>query len=112
MTISAKMAAVAKSMGKFYTLKGRQLNIDEVFSDTGLMPGLARRADQIASLCFGYGLGATFEDEEQSLLGQRVIFDSFTPDALRVFCILDSLMEIIRGNDNGGVVSMDELMYD
>ncbi len=107
-----KLIAVAKSLGKYYTLKGRQLKIEEVFSETGLLPGLTRRADQIASMCFGYGLGAIFEDDDSALLGKRVIFDDFTPDALRIFCILDSLMEVIKGNDNGGVVNMDELLYD
>ena len=107
-----KLIAVAKSLGKFYTLKGNKVTLEELFSEGGLLPGLVRRADQIASMCFGYGLGATFEDEEKSVLGKRVIFDDFTPDSLRIFCILDSLMEIIKGNDNGGVVSMDELLYD
>ena len=107
-----KLVAVGKSLGKYYTLKGSQLKIEDVFSETGLLPGLARRADQIASMCFGYGLGATFEDDESAMLGKKVIFDDFTPDALRIFCILDSLMEVIKGNDNGGVVNMDELLYD
>ena len=107
-----KLIAVAKSLGKYYTLKGSQLKLEEVFSETGLLPGLARRADPIAAMCFGYGLGVTFEDDDSALLGKRVIFDDFTPDALRIFCILDSLMEMIKGNNNGGVVNMDELLYD
>lgn len=107
-----KIMAVAKTLGKVYTLKGEQLQLEDVFSDTGLLPGIARRADQIASMCFGYGLGATFEDEESSMLGKRVIFDEFTPDALRIFCMIDVLLEIVKGNDTGGVVNMDELLYD
>ena len=107
-----KLIAVGKSLGKYYTLKGKSLRIEEVLSETGLLPGLTRRADQIAAMCFGYGLGATFEDDESGLLGKKVIFDNFTPDALRIFCILDSLMEVIKGNERGGVVSMDELLYD
>jgi intracellular multiplication protein IcmS len=107
-----KLIAIAKSLGKYYTLRGSQLRVEDVFSETGLLPGLARRADQIASMCFGYGLGATLEDDEAATLGKKVVFDDFTPDSLRIFCILDSLMEIIKGNDNSGVVSMDELLYD
>lgn len=107
-----KLIAVGKSLGKYYTLKGKPLKIEEVLSETGLLPGLTRRADQIASMCFGYGLGATFEDDESGLLGKRVIFDDFTPDALRIFCVIDSLMEVIKGNESGGVVNMDELLYD
>lgn len=110
--IIKKLKAVAKSLGKFYTLKGERIDFDDVFSDTGLLPGLARRADQIASMCFGYGIGVTFEDCEEGALGRRVIFDEFTPDALRIFCIMDVLMELIAGNGSSGAVNLDELLYD
>lgn len=112
MILERKLIAITKSMNKYFTLKGRQLTLEEVFSETGLLPGLVRQADQLASMCFGYGLGATFEDCDESLMGQRVIMDEFTPAILRLFCITDVLCEIIRGNDAGGVVSLDELLYD
>ena len=42
----------------------------------------------------GYGLGATYEDVEKSLLGSKVTFDEFTPDVLRLFCILDVINDL------------------
>ena len=62
--ISKKMNTIAKSLEASFSLKGRAITLNEVFADTGLLPGLAKRADQLASLCFGYGLGAKFQDEE------------------------------------------------
>jgi intracellular multiplication protein IcmS len=73
---------------------------------------LARRADQLCSLCLGYGIGATFEESEGTRLGQKVIFDDVTPEILRYLCILDVLLEIINSSTTDGVTVLDELMYD
>ena len=112
MQIENKLIALTKKLGANFTLKGRPISYSEIFSDTGLLPGLAKRADQLASLCLGYGLGATYQDIEKSLLGVKVTFDDFTPDALRLFCILDVLSELIKNSPSKDAVSMDELMYD
>jgi intracellular multiplication protein IcmS len=110
--IGKKMTAIAEKQGWHFSFKGRVLTYQEVFSEEGLLPGLTKRSDQLASLCFGYGLGATYEDVEQSLLGARVLFDSFTPDILRMFCITDSIFELMRGRQGEGAIAMDELLYD
>ncbi len=107
-----KLAAIVKYMQVTFTLKGSVITTSELFSETGLLPGLAKRADQLASLCFGYGLGATYTDVDKSLLGTSVQFDTFTPDMLRLFCIVDVLHEIVRNSSEKKVVSLDELMYD
>lgn len=110
--LQQKLSSIVKQMGVTFTLKGSPITPTELFSETGLMPGLAKRADQLASLCFGYGLGATYEDAEKSLLGTSVKFDTFTPDVLRIFCIVDVLYEIARNSPERGAASLDELMYD
>ncbi len=112
MNISSKLQLIVKQLGSSFTLKGRPITHSELFSDTGLLPGLTKRADQLSSLCFGYGLGASYEDVEESLLGVKVSFDEFTPDVLRLFCITDVLNEIIRSSPTPDDVSLDELMYD
>lgn len=112
MNLANKLTAMSKQIGATFTLKGRPISPGEMFSDTGLLPGLSKRADQLASLCLGYGLGATYEDVEKSLLGVKVKFDEFTPDALRLFCILDVLYELIKMSSSSDVVPLDELMYD
>ncbi len=110
--LQSKLASVVKQMQVTFTLKGSPITTNELFSATGLMPGLAKRADQLASLCFGYGLGASYTDVEKSLLGSSVAFDTYTPDVLRLFCIVDVLHEIVRNSPERQVVSLDELMYD
>jgi intracellular multiplication protein IcmS len=110
--LSKKLVAITKQLKVNFTLKGRPISPAEIFSDTGLLPGLTRRADQLSSLCLGYGIGARYEDVEKSLLGVRVIFDDFTPDVLRLFCITDVLHELIKSSPIKENVSLDELMYD
>jgi intracellular multiplication protein IcmS len=110
--MSAKLCAIAKKMGANFTLKGRPIPYEEVFSDAGLLPGLAKRSDQLASLCLGYGLGATYDDAESSLLGVKVSFDEFTPDVLRLLCIMDTLYEMVKTSPSPQDVALDELMYD
>ncbi|OGT32727.1 MAG: type IV secretion protein IcmS [Gammaproteobacteria bacterium RIFCSPHIGHO2_02_FULL_39_13] len=110
--LEKKLTVIVKQMGVNFTLKGSSAALKEVFSDTGLLPGLTKRADQLAQLCLGYGLGATYEDVEGALLGVKVNFDEFTPDSLRLLCIVDVLNELVKSSPTRGEVPLDELMYD
>jgi len=112
MNLTKTLCAIAKIMETKFTLKGRVVTYEEVFSEAGLLPGLTKRADQLASLCFGYGLGATYEELENSLLGSKVNFDQHISEILRLFCLTDVLNEIIRSSPSKDQVSLDELMYD
>ena len=69
------------------------------------LPGLTKRANQLSSLCLGYGLGATFEETEGALLGNKVIFDEFTPDVLRLLCIIDVVNELVKNSPNRELVT-------
>lgn len=110
--ISQQMIRAARLMGGNFSLNGRPLTMDEVFSPTGLLPGIARRADQLSSLCLGYGIGVTFEEAEGSVLGVKVIFDEITPNVLRLLTLIDVLNELMKGTPKGEVVALDQLMYD
>jgi intracellular multiplication protein IcmS len=110
--ISEQMIKAARAMNGRYSLNGRPMTMEEVFSPTGLLPGIARRADQLSSLCLGYGIGATFEDAEGSALGTKVIFDDITPNVLRLLCMIDVLSELMKPTMRGDMTSMDQLMYD
>ena len=112
MSLINSLEVTAKKMPVSFTLKGSKITFREMFSETGLLPGLAKRADNLASLCLGYGLGIKVEDEEKSLLGVRVSFDEFTPDVIRIFCIIDVLLELVKSSPSEKEVSLDELMYD
>jgi len=112
MNINKKLALIAKNTGCTFTLKGREITLNEVFSESGLLPGITKRADQLASLCFGYGIGASFEDTENAVLGVKVAFDDFTPEVLRLMCLTDVLFELIKASPSRTEVSLDELLYD
>src|SRR5687768_903474 len=107
MEISKKLAAVAKGKKAKFTLNNKPISYEEVFSDTGLLPGLARRADQLCSLCLGYGIGATFEEVEGSKLGVKVKFDEVTPDVLRLLCICDVINELMNSAPSRTITPLD-----
>ena len=110
--LSEKMAAIAETMGVSFSFKDAPIAYEQVFSDVGLLPGLAKRGDDLCSLCFGYNLGTTYEDDQDALLGNKVSFDEFTPDIMRLLCLTDSLQEIVRMSPSTDMISLDELMYD
>lgn len=110
--VSQQMIKIARAMNANFTLNGRPMTMEEVFSTTGLLPGMARRADQLSSLCLGYGIGVTFEEAEGSILGVKVIFDEITPNVLRLLCLTDVMNELMRGTMRGEPAPLDQLMYD
>lgn len=110
--IKKSLALIAASMNAKFYLNDRFLSFEEVFADTGLLPAIARRADQLCSLCLGYGLGVSFDEAENAMLGTRVIFDDVTPNVLRLLCITDVLNELIQGGPSRDYTPLDELMYD
>lgn len=110
--IRKNMALIAAAMNAKFYLNDRFVTFEEVFSDTGLLPAIARRADQLCSLCLGYGLGVTFDEAENAILGSRVIFDEVTPNVLRLLCMADVINELIQGGPSRDYTPLDELMYD
>lgn len=112
LNITEKMIKVARSLNAQFSLNGRPMTMEEVFAPTGLLPAMSRRADQLCSLCLGYGIGISFEEVEGSLLGVKVIFDDITPNVLRLLCLIDTLAELMKSSPPGSVVELDQLMYD
>ena len=110
--ISQCLALIVANMNAKFYLNDRFVSYDEVFADTGLLPAITKRADQLCSLCLGYGLGATYDEAEGALLGLRVVFDEVTPNVLRLLCITDVVNELIQGGPSRDYTPMDELMYD
>ncbi len=112
MKVVKKFVVIADMLNANFTLNGKRIMGKEIFSETGLLPAIARRADQLSSLCLGYGIGASFEEAEGSMLGVSVVFDDVTPDILRCLCVTDVLTELINSAENTAEVPLDELMYD
>lgn len=112
MDISKDVIKIAKTMGTRFSLNGRAMTNEEALSPSGLLPGIAKRADQLCSLCLGYGIGVTFEEDANTPLGIKVVFDDMTPYALRMLCITDVLFELTKGTGRGELTSLDQLLYD
>lgn len=112
MEVHELVIKIAKSMGARFSVHNRPMTAEEVFSPTGLLPAITRRADQLSSLCLGYGLGATFEETEGATLGVKVIFDNMTPNSLRALFITDVLHELTHTTAQGAITPLDQLMYD
>lgn len=112
MEIEKVLTLISKSIKANFTLNDRPITYHEVFSDTGLLPALSKRADQLASLCLGYGIGISFEEVETSLLGNKVIFDNVTPNVLRYLFITDVICELVKLSKSADQTPLDELLYD
>jgi len=110
--IEKQLMILAKALNANFTLNDRPISYEEVFKDTGLLPAITRRADQLCSLCLGYGIGLSFDEAEKSLLGVKVVFDDVTPNVLRYMCIVDVLCELIQSGPTRESTPLDELMYD
>lgn len=110
--LSKCMIKIATAMNAKFYLNDRFVSYEEVFSFQGLLPAFARRADQLCSLCLGYGLGIRLEDKEGALLGIEVVFDEVTPNSLRLLCMTDVMNELIVGGPSKDYTPLDELMYD
>lgn len=109
MELQTGLQRIAQTLELHFTFQGRTLSLEEVFSDVGMLPALAKRADQLCSLCLGYGLGVTFSEAEDSLLGIKSVFDQDTPMTLRYLCITDVLHELMQAAPSNGLIELDEL---
>jgi intracellular multiplication protein IcmS len=103
---------IARTLGAKFTFNDKSISIEEALSETGLLPAISRRADQLCSLCLGYGIGISFEEAEKTTLGVKVVFDDVTPNSLSYLCIADVIAELINASPNKPVTPLDELMYD
>ena len=112
MDVTQQLVKVVKSKNLRFSLNSRPMTAEEVFAPTGLLPAIARRADQLSSLCLGYGIGATFDQVEGTVLGVKVTFDDITPHVLRMLCVIDVVFELIKTTPTGEVTPLDQLMYD
>lgn len=112
MELTKQLCALAKKLNANFTFNDRPMSYQEVFVETGLLPAIARRADQLCSLCLGYGIGISFDEAEKSVLGVKVTFDDITPNILRLLCIADVISELIFSAPSREKTPLDELMYD
>lgn len=102
----------SRTQGWGYTLRGNPVTPEEIFSSTGLLPAMAKRADQIATLCFGYGIGVDLPKQEKTTLGYTVTLRPAATPFILVLCIFDVLEEIAKQAIKKDKIAMDELLYE
>ena len=111
-TIAEILMKIMEAEKVEFAMKDRNLSYQEVFSDKGLLPAMAKRADNLCSLALGYGIGAEFTKEKASTTGSAVSFDSSVPQALTILMIYDVIKDIMLANAKGKKTILDELLYD
>ncbi|MGD9592078.1 MAG: type IV secretion IcmS family protein [Candidatus Berkiella sp.] len=107
-----QICAIARTLRCNFTLRDQPISIEQVFAETGLLPAIIRRADQLCSFCLGYGLGVSFEEAQGGMLGVRVKFDEATPNSLRLLCAADVIIELMQHAPSRDMTPLDDLMYD
>ncbi len=110
--IVEQICAIARTLRCNFTLRDQAISIEQVFAETGLLPAIIRRADQLCSFCLGYGLGVSFEEAQGGMLGVRVKFDEATPNSLRLLCAADVIIELMQHAPSREMTPLDDLMYD
>lgn len=112
MDTSSQVIAIAKVLKCNFTLRDSAVQPEDIFKDTGLLPAIMRRADQLCSFCLGYGLGVNFEESQGAMLGVKVTFDDATPTSLRLICAADVIIELMQNSPSRESTPLDDLMYD
>jgi len=110
--ITQQLCAIAKTLRCNFTLQDQPISFERVFSESGLLPAIMRRADQLSSFCLGYGLGITYTDQGDAMLGVKAEFDDKTANTLRVMCALDVIIEIMQNAPSRTVTPIDELLIE
>ena len=95
-----------------FTLRGNPVTPEEIFSALGLLPAMAKRADQIATLCFGYGIGVDLPKQDKTTLGYTVTLRPTASPFILVLCVFDVLEEIAKHAVKKNQIAMDELLYE
>ena len=105
------LAKIIKQFDTEFHMRDRSVSIEEITALDGLLPAIIKRADRLATLCFGKGFQATYENEEKSMLGFVVTLPDQPANFAMIACIVDVLNEIINASPKGKC-SLNELLYD
>lgn len=110
--LEKQIIAIAKVLHCNFTLRDQPVSAEQVLAEAELLPAVLRRADQLCSFCLGYGLGITFEESQGGGIGVKIKLDEATPNALRLLCVADVLIELMQHAPTREVTPLDDLMYD
>lgn len=109
---SRQLVCIAEELGANFSLRGESILAEKVFSASGLLPSIMRRADQLCTFCLGYGLGLTFSASSGSMTGASIDLDHKVSSSLRLLCVTDVLVEMLQNSPDNKTVVLDEMMLD
>jgi len=98
-----------------FTYDEKNISYSKVFSPTGFLPSIERRAEQLLQLTARRRLGITFEEAEGSLVGTKITFEKDISWTVRLFPTLVVLLDLCKDTrqyELSLVVALDSLKYD
>lgn len=95
-----------------FTLRARDVTAEEVFSPLGLLPALAKRAEQNAKMCLGHALALELPSQEKTTLGYTLKLNEEGPNFDLLLFMFDAFEELLRNNKDPKKVALDELLYE
>lgn len=109
---SRQLVCIAQELGANFSLRGDSLAPEKVFSASGMLAPIMRRADQLCTFCLGYGLGLTFSSAAGSMTGTTIDLDNKVSSSLRLLCVTDVLIEMLQNSADSKTIVLDEMMLD
>jgi len=109
--ITDALVKICTQISANFYLNGSFISYGEIFKDNGMLPAIAKQADQLSTLCLGYGIGISFEENPESIIGKKVIFDDVTPNSIRILFLFDVIQDLIQSGPSRDYTPLDELMY-
>lgn len=110
MQLNKALIKLFREQGVNFTLNERFISLEDVFSETGLMPAIAKRADSLCHLCLNYGMGVRYEEDDSAIFKEKIIFDDSTPNSVRMLCIMDVLYDFVAASPSRDQASLDDLL--
>lgn len=103
--IPAVLARLTGKRDKTFQYRNKDLTLEEVFSFTGALPLLIKKANLLADFLFGRKLQVSFVTEPGSLTGERVVILPEQSSFVLVMLLYDVVEELIAAT-TGKVVTL------
>ena len=111
-SIQEKLIKLCKARGWSFKIREKDLSLEEVFADFGVMPGLVKKASRFMSLCHGREIGASYPEDEKTTLGYKVQIDDGQDELELILFILQALVPFVNMVEVSARHALDSLTYE
>lgn len=87
-----------------FTYQGQEVPFDKLFSPTGALPVLVRKAGLLSDFLFGESLHVNYKTQPNSLTGEEVVIADAQHAFTLVMLLYDTVEELIINAGDGDVV--------